>query len=134
MKDNRLKRWLREHRAKKNSSRAGARKPNNVRVVYRCKSPEEAQRRTDRAKSLVGKPFLLCPGLSRLDGAVAFIASDGTPVRVTDVEMVYNDMLLMDAISDHGKDGPLYVDALESEVEREVLKFALEAYAGARWD
>jgi hypothetical protein len=65
---------------------------------------------------------------------VAFIASDGTPVRVTDVEMVYNDMLLMDAISDHGKDGPLYVDALESEVEREVLKFALEAYAGARWD
>jgi hypothetical protein len=40
----------------------------------------------------------------------------------------------MDAISDHGKDGPLYVDALESEVEREVLKFALEAYAGARWD
>jgi hypothetical protein len=129
-KDNRLKRWLREHRAKKRGA-ASASKSNDVRLVYRCKSPEEAQRRTDRAKALVGQPFLRCPGLSRVDGAVAFVASDGTPVKVSDVEMVYNDMLLMDAISDQGKDGPLYADTLETKLEREVLEFAIQAYGKA---
>jgi hypothetical protein len=145
MKDNRSKRWRREHRKKRGlgvqsvePSGVGVRSiekfadGGQVRVVYRCKSPEERARRVARAQALAGTPFLLCPGLSRVDGAVAFVASDGTPVKVADVEMVYNDMLLMDAISDQGKDGPLYADTLESELEREVLKFAVEAYAGVR--
>lgn len=51
---------------------------------------------------------------------------------VEDIEMVYNDMLLMDAISDQGKDGPLYADTLDTELQRKILKLAIELYRGAQ--
>lgn len=128
MKDNRMKRWLREHRAKRSARSAAKKLPDRVRLVYRCKSPEESQRRTDRAKALVGTPFLrLAPELLECSYVI-----DGAPVPVEDIEMVYNDMLLMDAISDQGKDGPLYADTLETELERKILKLAIELYRGAQ--
>ena len=49
--------------------------------------------------------------------------------------MVYNDALLMDAISDWGIDGPLskdtYGDTLRGKLMAEIYAFACEAYKSA---
>lgn len=44
--------------------------------------------------------------------------------------MVYNDALLMDAISNWGEDGPLYTDTLGTPVMRETYDYAIRAYKG----
>ena len=75
-------------------------------LVYRPKSSAEAQRRENRARRLVGTPFVSLPGYPDRK-AVAFVATNGYPVKVEDVEMVFNDAALMDAISNWGEDGPL---------------------------
>jgi hypothetical protein len=107
-----------------------------VRVVYRCKTLEEARRRVARAEALIGKPFLRLPG-NRDQKTVLFISRQNQAVTVEMVEQVYNDMLLMDAISDQGKDGPLtretYGDDSQGRLMREVLDYAIEAYEGAKW-
>ena len=83
-----------------------------------------------RAAAFVGKPFLRLHRYA--PGEVLLTAKEGTQITVEMVEMVYNDMLLMDAISDQGADGPLYRDTVEG-TQLEVLEFAVEAYAGANW-
>jgi hypothetical protein len=108
-----------------------------VQLVYRCKSREEALRRVERAEALEGKPFLSLPG-SPDPESVAFISKQNRAVKVKDVEMVYNDTLLMDAISDQGLDGPLtkdtYGESPQGRFMREVLDWAIAAYHGADWD
>lgn len=122
------KRWRREHRQKQTTRKPP--KPPAVELVYTPKNSAEAARRTMRAAAFVGKPFLR---LARyLSGDVLFTAKDGTQVTTQMVEMVYNDMLLMDAISDGGADGPLY-KATVSGTQLEILEYAMEAYAGAMW-
>lgn len=99
----------------------------DIEVVYRCKSPEESQRRVDRAKALVGTPFIRLPG--DLPGhQVAFVSTEGHKVRVSDVEMVFNDAALMDAISNWGEDGPLYKATLKRPIEQEIYNYAIRAY------
>lgn len=105
------KRFKREHR---------------VKVVYTPKTQLEGQRRVDKAKSLVGTPFVRMPG-NREDSEIVLTTSDGTPIPVEAVEMVFNDMLLMDAVSDWGKDGPLYETTCDKR-QLEVLEFAKKAY------
>ncbi len=135
------KRWNREHR-KKNGNGNGSSNgesskvsPENVRLVYRPKSDAEAKRRVARAKSLVGTPFVPLPGITD-HSTIVFHTKDGTPVPAEAVEMVFNDMLLCDAVSNWGKDGPLYSDDIDerpgnaSTVYREVYEYALKAYAG----
>jgi hypothetical protein len=109
---------------------------NKIRLVYRCKTKEEAWRRVKRAETLVGKPFLRLPGHPD-PKSVAFISKQNIAVKIEDVEIVYNDMLLMDAIRDHGKDGPLtkdtYGDDQQGRLMREVLDYAIKAYCGHTW-
>lgn len=108
-----------------------------VSVVYRCRTPEEARRRLARAETLVGKPFLRLPG-NPDPKTVLFFSRQNYAVRVEDVKMVYNDMLLMDTISDQGKDGPLTRDTFQDDPKgrlmREVLEYSIQAYHGATWD
>ena len=102
-----------------------------VRLVYRPKTPAEAQRRVDRAKVLANEkaPFLRLPG--NLDPkTVLFTSTNGTPVPVEAVEMIFNDALLMDAISAWGEDGPLTFDTYDDDLHREIYRYAQEAYAG----
>ncbi len=105
----------------------------DVQIVYRPKTEAERQRRVDRAESLTGTPFISMPGFaeSRQDHETlfAFTTSKGTNVTVADVEMVFNDALLTDAISNWGEDGPLYRDTIQDEM-LEVYNWALEAYKG----
>lgn len=116
------KRWKREH-AKRSKP-----KP-EIELVYRPKTEEEARRRAERAKSLVGVPFIHLPGSQEQD-KILFTTTTGFPVKVSDVEMVYNDAKLMDSISDHGKDGPLYRDTLDTPEMREVYAYAMKVYEG----
>jgi len=118
------KRWSREHRKKVKTPDGG-----EVQLVYRPKTPEEAQRRADRANKLVGTPFVPLPGVTD-HKAILFNCEDGAPVPAEAVEMVFNDCLLMDAISNWGEDGPLYADTLDTSVMREVHQYAMKAYAG----
>jgi hypothetical protein len=101
-----------------------------VRIVYRPKTEEEALRRCARAQSLLGTPVVFLAPAQANRKATAFVANDGTPVSVEAVEMVFNDALLMDAVSDWGKDGPLYRDDLDTELHREAYAYAVAAYAG----
>lgn len=102
----------------------------DVEIVYRPKTDEERRRRVDRCNQLVGTPFLsLPPGVTDYK-AIVFTATDGTPIKAEDVEMVFNDALLMDAISNWGEDGPLYKDTLDKPVMKEVYEWALTAYKG----
>lgn len=110
--------------------------PGGVRVVYRSKSEEEAKRRAAKAMNLVGTPFLCLPGHERTDAAahaaIAFTSSNGTPVPLEAVEMVFNDALLMDAVSNWGEDGPLYRDTLpDPSLQLEVYEWAQRAYSEA---
>lgn len=98
-----------------------------IEVVYRPKTKEEGQRRAKRAVEIQG-PFIRLPGNLPVH-RVCFVARDGSKVRVGDVEMVFNDMLLMDAISGWGEDGPLYEDTVGG-LMAEILEWAKEAYAG----
>lgn len=100
-----------------------------VRIVYRPKSPEEGQRRVDRALAIKGAPFVRMPG-GLPDSHVLFDLAGLHRVTVADVEMVFNDCLLMDAISNYGEDGPLYKDTLDGRPMREVYTYALKVYAG----
>lgn len=83
----------------------------------------------ERAQALVGTPFIRLPG-NPPSHRVQLTTSDGTKIRTDAVEMVFNDMLLMDAISGYGQDGPLYKDTLDSPLQAEVLAFAIKAYEG----
>ena len=97
-----------------------------VRVVYSPKSNEEAERRVKRTEGLIGTPFVCLPG-NPPDHKVLFITSSGghtVTVRVKDVEMVYNDALLADAVSNWGEDGPLYESTLDGPVHKEVFEYA----------
>jgi hypothetical protein len=100
-----------------------------VRVVYHPATPEEAERRCKRVEALVGTPFVSLPG-NVPDHKVLFIASNGYKVRKSDVEMVYNDCLLSDAVSNWGEDGPLYESTLDNPLHAEVFEYARKAYFG----
>lgn len=117
-KDNRLKRWLREHRPKKA----------NVRVVNSPRNPAEGRARVSRAEALVGTPFVRLPGVVD-HSAILFTATDGTPIPAEAVEMVFNDALLMDAVGNWGELAPLYSATIKGR-QREVYDFALNAYVG----
>lgn len=116
----RRKRFNREH-CKRDSK-------DGIRVVYRCKTQEEANRRVNRTNKLIGTPFINLPGIVD-HKAILFITKKGTPVQAEVVEMVFNDCLLMDAVSNWGEDGPLYKDMLDSEEMQEVYEYAMRAYA-----
>jgi hypothetical protein len=105
--------------------------PDRTRIVYRCQTPEEARRRVARAEALVGTPFLRLPGNPPAH-RVMFVASNGVKVRAEHVEMVFNDALLMDAVSNWGEDGPLYATTLDEDGphQRECYEWALRAFAG----
>lgn len=102
-----------------------------MRVIYRPKSDEEARRRVERAELLVGTPFIPLPG-NPPQHRVLFMASGGEKIRVEHVEMVWNDALLMDAISNWGEDGPLYKDtfAEDDRLTPEIYEYAERAYGG----
>jgi hypothetical protein len=55
-----------------------------------------------RAKALVGMPFMRLPG-NPPDHLVAGETYEGVKLRVEDVEMVWNDAILLDAIHGGGK-------------------------------
>lgn len=125
MKDHRLKRWLREHREKSlNRKLAGT----GIQVVDTPRDKAEGLRRAERADKLLGTPFVRLPGEPQQD-QIQFTATDGTPVPTEAVEMVFNDMLLMDAIVGWGEYGPLYEARCEGR-QLEVLQFARKAYDG----
>jgi len=129
------KRWKREHgkRTKgKTDSNDGAitKGPdNNIRIIYRPKTDAEARRRVKRAETLMGVPFIQLPGITD-HKTILFTSKNGTPIPAEAVEMVFNDALLMDAISDWGKDGPLTKDTYDTDLEQEVYEYAQKAYAG----
>jgi hypothetical protein len=118
------KRFKREHR-----KRSSTPSPAKVEVVYRPKTAEERNRRVERMDKLVGTPFLSLPNVGDRK-ATAFTASNGYQVTFEDVEMVYNDCLLMDAVSNWGEDGPLCYDTYDA-LHREVCDFAKKAYENA---
>lgn len=122
----RRKRFERAHR-KRSLKGPMVTKP-TLELVYRPKSSAEAQRRENRARRLVGTPFVSLPGYPDRK-AVAFVATNGYPVKVEDVEMVFNDAALMDAISNWGEDGPLMYDTYRDDLHREIYSFAQKAYA-----
>ena len=100
-----------------------------VELVYRPKTTTEANRRASRLEGLIGTPFVPLPG-NPPDHKVLFVAKDGSRIRVSQVEMVFNDALLSDAVSNWGEDGPLYADTLANDLHREVWDFAVKAYEG----
>lgn len=97
-----------------------------INVVYRPKTDAEGERRWKRMESLVGTPFERLPGEPPQHKVIGR-TSDGIPIRVQDVEMVFNDAALMDQISDYGTDGPLYRDTIK-ETQREVYELAIKLY------
>ena len=137
------KRFKREHRERTKKAmnpcdvlsidRAGlsVEAENGYRVVYRPKTEAEVQRRVDRAQALVkgNAPFLRLPGTPD-PKTILFTSTNGTPVPVEAVEMVFNDALLMDAISAWGEDGPLTFDTYDDDLHREIYRYAQKAYAG----
>jgi hypothetical protein len=102
-----------------------------VQIVYRCKDDAERVRRVQRAEKLCGTPFIRLPG-EPPQHKILFVSGTGDKVRVEHIEMVFNDALLMDAISNWGEDGPLYGDTLDGDPPnmREAYEYALKAYAG----
>lgn len=104
----------------------------NIQVVYSPKTQDERERRAKRAEEFLGRTFLNMPGDAPAH-KVLFITSNGMKVRREHVEMVYNDMLLMDAISDNGIDGPLYETTVDGD-QREILEYAKKVYRGMTWD
>lgn len=126
------KRFRREHR-KRSAARQERTKDagsgDRLRIVYSPKTNAERERRKTRMDALIGTPFVRLPGATD-DKATAFVAKNGTPVPFGGVEMVFNDALLMDAISNWGEDGPLTYDTYEDDIHREVYNWAQEAYKG----
>lgn len=100
--------------------------PDRIRVVHRPRDAAERARIIERTKQLIGTPFIQLPG-NPPDHQVLFISTCGRKIRVKHVEQVYNDMLLCDAISDYGRDGPLYKDTIEG-LQLEIYNHAVEAY------
>jgi len=98
-----------------------------IRVVYQCKDDAERWRRLERAESYKGTPFVCLPD-NPPPHKVQFISKDGHKIKTEAVEMVYNDMLAMDFVSNYGEDGPLYRDTVDG-VQLEVLEYAIRAYA-----
>ena len=98
-----------------------------LRIVYRPKSEHEARRRVARAYELVGNSFQHIPGNPN-PKSVAFVADDGTKIRVEVLEMIFNDAVLCDYVSDYGNEGPLYKDTLDTELHKQAFAAALKAY------
>jgi hypothetical protein len=105
-------------------------KAGEISIVYRPKTEAEAKRRVEAAQSLVGTPFLELAGPKVPKSTEMFTTTAGTPISLEAVEMVFNDALLMDAISNWGENGPLYETTCEGD-ELEVLNFARSAYTQA---
>ena len=124
----RRKRYKREHSNRTPVQPVQREKLGGVRLSYRPKDKGEGQRRVDRIDALRGTPFVRLPG-NTPDGKVLFTTTDGTDITAEGVQMVFNDMLLMDAVSDWGKDGPRYAATIDPRT-REVLVFAIKAYEG----
>lgn len=122
------KRWKREHGKRSRITVTDA-KGEKWSLIYRAKTPEEGKRRADRAEQLCGTPFVSLPGVTD-HSVILFTAKNGTPIPAEAVEMVFNDALLMDAISDWGKDGPLTFDTYDDDLHREVYEYAQKAYEG----
>ena len=101
-----------------------------IRVVYSPKTDQERRRRCARMDALVGTPFVRMPG-DVPEHKVLFITKfGGQKIRRATVEMVFNDALLSDAVSNWGEDGPLYADTLDNDAHREVWDYAVRLYAG----
>lgn len=100
--------------------------PEGVQLVYRPKDDAERARIIQRTKQMVGSPFIKLPS-EPPQHKVLFISKCGNKIKVEHVEIVYNDAMLCDAISDYGKDGPLYKDTIEG-LQLEVYNYAIEAY------
>lgn len=83
-------------------------------------------------QELCGTPFVTLPGINDHKAVAATIA-DGTPygrnITFEHLEQVYNDSLLMDAISNWGEDGPLYEQTLDAG-ELQVFRLARDLFAG----
>jgi hypothetical protein len=126
----REKRYKREHRARTNLAGAALETGPEVRLIYRPKDQAEVKRRMDRAQNLVGTPFITLPNITDRNAAL-FRTKQGTPVSIADAEMVFNDSLLMDAVSDWGSDGPLYRDTLENDEQREMYDTVHKAFKDA---
>jgi len=105
--------------------------PDKIQIVYRPKTDAEARRRVARMDRLIGTPFIPLPGNPPVH-KVLFVSSDGHKVRVCDVQMVFNDALLADAVSEWGEDGPLYEDTLDNATHREAFEYARKAYASVK--
>jgi hypothetical protein len=115
-------------RLKKRFSREHRNKAGRVEVVYRAKNHAEGTRRVNRAERLVGTPFLRLPGEPDQEAVLFHTNTSKHPVKVSDVEMVFNDAVLMDAISNWGTDGPLYKDTITGD-QAEVYDYAMKAFA-----
>lgn len=112
--------WFRKHDPRN-------KKP-DINVVYRCKDQAESDRRVARANWLVGTPFISLPEITD-HKAILFTTKDGKEIPGEAVEMIFNDMLLMDAVSNWGEDGPLYKDTLDDDLHREAFAIAMKLYA-----
>ncbi len=82
----------------------------------------------DRANGLIGTPFVHLP--ERLSEHQVLFECEGVKVCVGIVEMMFNDALLLDAVSSWGEDGPLYRDTLDTPIERSIFWKACELYRG----
>ena len=97
----------------------------NVEVVYRCEDENERKRRVNRAKVLVGTPWIYPPvALHKV-----CLVIEGQKIRAEALGMVFNDACLMDACSGWGEDGPFYRDTVSGNQLR-CYSEALKLYAG----
>lgn len=102
-----------------------------VRLLYSPKTDAERYRRAVRVELAKSQLFFKSLPGSPPQHKILFVSKDGHKIRVENVEMVYNDMLICDFVSDSGADGPLYRDTVNG-LHLEVLEYALHAYsAGA---
>lgn len=76
-------------------------------------------------KDVIGKPFVRLPGDWPFHKVLAFIC--GQKVRVSDVELVWNDMLLVDTVFGDGEYERTN-KAEEGNINCEVLSIAQELY------
>lgn len=96
-----------------------------ARLVYRPKTEEERKRILERGEKLIGTPFQNLPG--NPDSHVVLGEFDGHKIRVKDVEMVWNDRFLIDAV--YGPEGEFYDAKIEpGTFQYFVLELAKKMY------